>query len=65
MIMANGHRARLRELAALAPRFGDGGGGRKLELLGALEHARLGSAAEVLQLHDVLCFLRALPGLGN
>ena len=53
--------ARVKELAGLAARFGEGSSGRKLELLVELEHARLGSAAAVLQFHDLLCFLRALP----
>lgn len=59
--MVTKNRARLRELEDLAARFGDGSAGRKLELLGELEHARLGTSDEVLRLHDVLCFLRALP----
>ncbi len=41
--------------------FGDGSEALKLALLGPLEHGSLATAAQVLRLHDVLCFLRAYP----
>jgi hypothetical protein len=53
--------ATLRALARLRDQYGPGFGGRKLEALQALEHARLGTAREVEALHEILCFLRAYP----
>jgi hypothetical protein len=53
--------AALRGLEGIAPRFGEGLAGRKVELLASLERARLANARQVSRLHEVLCFLRALP----
>ncbi len=41
--------------------FGDDAGERKLELLRVLDKRRLPRAADVLLLHEALCFLRAYP----
>jgi hypothetical protein len=41
--------------------FGGGSEARKLALLEAHDRVRLPTAAQVLRLHDVLCFLRAYP----
>jgi hypothetical protein len=41
--------------------YGAGAAARKRELLAALARARLARAADVLRLHDALCFLRAYP----
>jgi hypothetical protein len=51
----------LRELELLRARFGDGFATRKLELLQALEAARMPSARAVARLHEAACFLRAYP----
>ena len=51
----------LRRLEVLRDSFGGDTGGRKLELLGALEARPLRNAAEVLRLHECLCFLAAYP----
>lgn len=51
----------LRELEDLKGCFGDGAAARKLELLRLVGRASLGSAKQVLRLHEVLCFLRAHP----
>jgi len=59
--MSPSPRSRLRELQRLAPQFADGGAARKLELLRELERMRLPRADDVHALHEVLCFLRALP----
>ena len=59
--MAHQSKQELEELEALARRFGDGSVERKLELLGALANAPLQRADHVLRLHELLCFLRALP----
>jgi hypothetical protein len=51
-------------LAALERRrldFGPGAADRKLDLLAQLARTRLGSAAAVRRLHEVLCFMRAYP----
>jgi hypothetical protein len=59
-----GHRSAARalsELERLAPRFGEGGSARKLELLRTLERADLATRAALVRLHEVVCFLRALP----
>jgi hypothetical protein len=53
--------ASLRALERLKGDFGGEAAPRKLALLLALERARLARAAEVLRLHEVLCFLRAYP----
>ncbi len=53
--------AALRALGRLRDQYAPGFGGRKLEALQALEHARLGTAREVEALHEILCFLRAYP----
>jgi hypothetical protein len=41
--------------------YGGGVEGEKLALLERLDRARLSTAAQVLTLHDALCFLRAYP----
>jgi hypothetical protein len=41
--------------------YGLGVAGRKRELLAALARTRLARAADVLRLHEALCFLRAYP----
>ncbi|UCE02108.1 MAG: hypothetical protein JSW67_12730 [Candidatus Latescibacterota bacterium] len=51
----------LRQLEALKDRFEPAAADSKRELLRQLERRRLGSADEVLRLHEVLCFLRAYP----
>ena len=51
----------LNELESLSGRFGAGEGVRKVELVRALEGARMPRAGQVLRLHEVLCFLRAHP----
>jgi len=51
----------LRQLERLRTHYGDGVATRKLALLGQLAQARLGTAAQVERLHEVLCFLRAYP----
>ncbi len=51
----------LRELERLKAGFGSGSGTRKLELVRSLARARLATTAEVLRLHECLCFLRAYP----
>ena len=53
--------AALRELARLRLEFGPGPAARKRGLLGILDRARLGTAREILALHDALCFIRAYP----
>ena len=53
--------ALLRELEELHTRFDADSAERKLELLGALSSIRLTNAKQVQRLHEVLCFLRALP----
>ena len=51
----------LLELEGLKLRFGDGSAAHKRALLARLGRASLGSAGQVLRLHEVLCFLKALP----
>ncbi len=51
----------LRELARCFSEFGNGCGQRKYDLLSALEKQTLPRAADVLRLHESLCFLRAFP----
>ncbi|MCC7387159.1 MAG: hypothetical protein IT431_00170 [Phycisphaerales bacterium] len=51
----------LAELEVLRNSYGAGEAGRKLAILDALEHRRLPTGAEVRQLHERLCFLRAYP----
>ncbi len=53
--------ALLRELEGLKTEFGGNAPGRKLELLSGLHGGRLGRAADVLALHEQLCFMRAYP----
>ncbi len=50
----------LRRLAAVARRYGDSSS-TKLELLTGLERPELRTARQVLQLHELLCYLRAYP----
>jgi len=59
--MANIPVALLREIEGLRLRFDRGASLRKRELLTALDTARLDTAAQVLRLHEMLCFLRAYP----
>ncbi|HED63931.1 MAG TPA: hypothetical protein ENJ09_00085 [Planctomycetes bacterium] len=65
--MASRAETLLRELDAVARRFGEGEGegARKVELLQGLKRCRLAKAGDVLRLHDILCFLRALPDDGD
>ncbi len=51
----------LRDLTVLKQQFDAGAGARKRDLLRRLEKTSLGSAAEVLALHELLCFWRAYP----
>lgn len=51
----------LRELTRCVAEFGNGFGKRKYDLLCALENRTLPRAADVLRLHEALCFLRAFP----
>jgi hypothetical protein len=51
----------LRALSALKTTYGRGSGSRKRVLLRRLASARLASADAVVQLHELLCFLRAYP----
>jgi hypothetical protein len=53
--------ALLGELAALRLEFGAVAAERRLALLRALARARLASAAQVLELHELLLFARAYP----
>jgi hypothetical protein len=63
MSASNGARARsnLRALARIAARFEPGMATAKLELVRALERARLPSASVVLRFHELVLFLRAYP----
>src|SRR5678816_1330533 len=49
------------ELADLRLQFGPVAARRRLELLRALDQARLSSAAQILALHELLLFARAYP----
>ena len=51
----------LRRLERLKLVYAETAGREKLELLRSLERRRLGTAAQVLRLHEALCFLRAYP----
>ena len=53
--------ALLRELEGLKTEFGGNAARRKLALLPRLRHGRLARAADVLALHEQLCFMRAYP----
>ena len=53
--------ALLRELVGLKTEFGGNVSRRKLELLSTLLGGRLARAADVLALHEQLCFMRAYP----
>ena len=53
--------ARLRELVGLKTVFGPEAARQKLVLVCDLEHGRLARAADVLALHEQLCFMRAYP----
>ena len=59
--MAASMAALLRELVGLKTEFGGNVSRRKLELLSTLRGGRLGRAADVLALHEQLCFMRAYP----
>lgn len=52
---------RLAGLDALRPQFGPAPAAERLVSLRALEHANLGSAAQLQRLHDTLCFTLAFP----
>ncbi len=54
-------RTALRSLETAFDTYGGEAAKRKLELLATLERASLGTAKEVLRLHELLCFLRAYP----
>ena len=51
----------LRELVGLKTEFGRDAARRKLELLSTLQRGRLSRAADVLGLHEHLCFMQAYP----
>jgi hypothetical protein len=53
--------AALTALEAIKADYARGAAGRKRALLDDLQAARLGSARQVLRLHEALCFLRAYP----
>jgi len=53
--------AALRELGRRRLEFGPDAAERKRALLARLERARLGTARQVLLLHEALCFMRAYP----
>jgi len=53
--------AALRQLQRLRLSGGDAAAARKFALVTALARGRLGSAAQVRRLHELLCFLRAHP----
>ena len=59
--MAVSTAARLRELEGLKTEFGHTAAHRKLVLLSRLGRGRLGRAADVLALHEQLCFMRVYP----
>jgi hypothetical protein len=48
-------------LAACAPRFGAAARGEKLQLLARLAGAPIKTAATLIRLHELLCFVRAYP----
>jgi hypothetical protein len=54
-------KARLNELGRVLARFDEASTAAKRRCLDALATGRLGSAREVLALHEALCFLRAHP----
>lgn len=51
----------LKRLDKIKDEFSAETAGRKLELLQELDHRRLPQSKEVLQLHEILCFLHAHP----
>ena len=59
--MAASNAALLRELEGLKTEFGGDVPRRKLQLLAGLGRGRLARAADVLALHEQLCFMRAYP----
>lgn len=59
--IASASRPLLERLERLRPVFGGEAEGDKLALLEALRRRRLATAAHVLRLHDLLCFMRAYP----
>ena len=59
--MAANIAALLRELEGLKTEFGGNVGRRKSRLLSGLHRGRLARAADVLALHEQLCFMRAYP----
>ncbi len=61
MVKRESSSALLRRLEALKQVYGNGASAEKLALMGRLSARRLSGAAEVLRLHEVLCFLRAYP----
>lgn len=63
-MMADAKRA-LAELVRRRAEFGDQAAAAKVAALQGLERARLGTAREVLALHEALCFLAAYPDDGR
>ena len=61
MKQATGKTGALKELERCLAVFTRKGTQRKLACLQELEHSRLPSSADVLRLHEALCFLRAYP----
>ena len=59
--MPEGASSTLKKLEDMRAEYGEGSAERKLALLQELRKARLRTSAEVLRLHEVLCFLRAYP----
>ena len=59
--MAGSMAALVRELERLKTEFGGDATCRKLALLSSLHRGRLARAADVLALHEQLCFMRAYP----
>ena len=55
----------LASLAAIRSTYGSPGARGRLGLLRALEHAELRTAAQVTELHELLCFLHAYPDDGE
>jgi len=59
--MALTAKALLKQLDNLKDRFGGGEVRTKIDLIDRIARSRLGSAKEVIDFHDALCFLRAFP----
>ena len=54
----------LADLAAIRSTYGAPGARIRLDLLRVLEHADLRAAPQIIQLHELLCFLHAYPDDG-